>query len=92
MMTMSIEKTINEIRTKIGNNKFVVSFDFDAIDPRFFCDVLVPEPNGINVDTAKKLVHAFSDAYSFEFVEYAPTGDEGSATIVQELLDIAQEK
>lgn len=83
-----LQKTINEIRTKINGRRFVVSFDFDAIDPQLFRDVLVPEPNGISVESAKHLIHAFSDAYSFEFVEYAPNGDEKSAQIAQELIGI----
>ena len=83
-----INNIINEIREKIGNRRFVVSLDFDAIDPSFFNDVLVPESNGIHIDIARKLVHSFRDAYSFEFVEYSPTGDMASAQIVQELIDI----
>ena len=90
--TESVQAIINEIREKIGNRRFVVSFDYDAIDPQYFNDVLVPEPHGISIEVARQLTRAFADAYSFEFVEYAPTGDKGSATIVQELLDIAQGK
>ncbi len=83
-----LQKTIDEIRTKIGNKRFIVSFDFDAIDPKYFHDVLVPEPNGISIESAQKLMHAFSDAYSFEFVEYAPNGDEQSAQIAHDLIAI----
>lgn len=90
--TDSVQKIIDEIRTKIGNRKFVVSFDYDAIDPKYFNDVLVPEPNGISLDVARQLTRAFADAYSFEFVEYAPTGHEQSADIVRELLEIAMNK
>lgn len=86
----STQRIIDEIRAKIGNRRFVVSFDYDAIDPKHFRDVLVPEPNGISMDVARQLVRAFADAYSFEFVEYAPTGDEQSANIVRELLTLAQ--
>lgn len=81
-----LQATIDEIRAKIGTKKFVVSFDFDAIDPKYFHDVLVPEPNGISVESAKHLIRAFSDAYSFEFVEYAPNGDKGSAQIAHDLI------
>jgi arginase len=90
--TDSVQKIIDEIRAKIGNRKFVVSFDYDAIDPKYFNDVLVPEPNGISLDVARQLTRAFADAYSFEFVEYAPTGHEQSADIVRELLEIAMNK
>lgn len=85
----SVLEITEEIRQKIGNRKFVVSFDYDAIDPRFFSDVLVPEPNGISIQIAEQLVRAFSDAYSFEFVEYAPTGDTASADIVKNLVGLA---
>lgn len=88
--TESTQRIIDEIRAKIGNRRFVVSFDYDAIDPKHFRDVLVPEPNGISMDVARQLVRAFAGAYSFEFVEYAPTGDEQSANIVRELLTLAQ--
>lgn len=81
---------VYEIRDKIGARPFVVSFDFDAIDPKYFSDVLVPEPNGISLDAAEYLVRAFApDAHSFEFVEYAPTGDKEAAKIVKNLVKIA---
>jgi len=83
-----LQQIIDEIRTKINGRRFVVSFDFDAIDPQLFCDVLVPEPNGIAIEYAKHLINSFADAYSFEFVEYAPNGDQKSAQIAQELIGI----
>ena len=86
------QKIIDEIRAKIGNRKFVVSLDFDAIDPSYFNDVLVPEPAGIGLDVVTQLVTAFADAYSFEFVEYAPTGHEQSAKIAKDLIKIALKK
>lgn len=85
----NINKIIDEVRKKIGKRKFVLSFDFDAIDPKYFSDVLVPEPNGISVPIAEKLVTAFRDAIAIEFVEYAPTGDIQSAEIVKKLITIA---
>jgi arginase family enzyme len=89
MDTASTQKIIDEIREKIGNRKFVVSLDFDAIDPSHFKDVLVPEPAGIGLDIVTQLVTAFSDAHSFEFVEYAPTGHEQSGKIAHDLIEIA---
>ena len=80
--------TVAEIRARIGNNPFVVSFDFDAIDPKYFHDVWVPEPNGLSLECAKYLTHAFRTAHGFEFVEYAPTGDKPSAKIVHDLISI----
>ena len=82
------EKTVREIRKQIGTRPFVVSFDFDAIDPTLFHDVLVPEPNGISLDAARYFVSQFRDANSFEFVEYAPTGDKQSMDIARELISI----
>lgn len=79
----------NEIMRKIGKRKYVVSFDFDVIDPNIFKDVLVPEADGINTEAAEYFVRTFApNAYSFEFVEYSPTGDEVSAQIVKKLIGI----
>ncbi len=87
-----LEAAVHEIREQIGNRPFVVSLDFDVIDPKYFRDVLVPAGFGITVDAAKYLVHAFRDAHSFEFVEYAPSGDSASAQIVHELIKLATNK
>lgn len=84
----ALRTATDEILTKIGTRPYVVSFDMDAIDPKYFRDVLVPEPNGISLDAARYLVKTFKNAHSFEFVEYAPTGDEQSASIMQELVGI----
>lgn len=81
-------KYISEIRKRIGNRPFVISFDFDVIDPIYFPNVLVPEPSGITINTAKYLLHEFRDAYSTEFVEYAPNGDKRCAQIVHELISV----
>ncbi len=87
---IALSQTIAEIRSRINGRPFVLSFDFDAIDPKFFSDVLVPEPNGISVDAALEIVRAFApDAHSVEFVEYAPTGDAHSKQIVQQMVEIA---
>ena len=80
--------TVQEIRHKIGARPFVVSFDFDVIDSKIFPDVLVPEPNGISLDAAKYFISQFRDAISFEFVEYAPSGDKRCAQIAKEMISI----
>lgn len=84
-----LDDAITEIRRQIDGRPFVVSFDFDAIDPQYFKDVWVPEPGGISMYAARRLTREFADAHSFEFVEYAPTGDENSANAVRELVEIA---
>lgn len=85
-----LEKSLDEIKRQIGDRKYVVSFDFDAIDPKVFKDVLVPEPNGISLKAAEFLTRELApNAHSFEFVEYAPNGDENSAAIVKHLVGIA---
>ncbi len=82
-------RATDEIKRKIGNRKYVVSFDFDAIDPNIFRDVLVPEPDGISLDAAEYFIRAFApNAHSFEFVEYAPSGDSNSANIVKNLVGL----
>ena len=82
------QNAVAEIKQKIGHKKFVVSFDFDAIDAKYFKDVWVPESNGLSVQAAKYFVNEFRDAINFEFVEYAVSGDEASAQIVHDLIDI----
>ncbi|MBD5391740.1 hypothetical protein HDR66_02960 [bacterium] len=84
-----LDDAIAEIRRRIDGRPFVVSFDFDAIDPTYFRDVLVPESDGLNMDAARRIVREFADAHSFEFVEYAPTGDVASANAARELIDAA---
>ena len=85
----AVRDAIELVRGKIAGRPFVVSFDFDSIDPKYFPDVLVPEQNGLSLDSARTLVTAFRDAYNFEFVEYAPHGDQESAAIVHDLIKIA---
>ncbi len=83
------QKVVTEIKNKIGNKKYIISFDFDAIDPKTFKDVLVPEKDGISLEAAEYFIKEFApDAYSFEFVEYSPTGDEKSADIVKKLIGL----
>jgi arginase family enzyme len=84
-----IETIIANIREKIGNRPYIVSFDFDAISPKYFSDVLVPESGGISVEMANRLIHLLHDAYSFEFVEYSPTGNKDCEKIVHDLIKIA---
>ena len=81
-----IENIIANIREKIGNRPYIVSFDFDAISPKYFSDVLVPETGGISVEMANRLIHLLHDAYSFEFVEYSPTGNKDCEKIVHDLI------
>lgn len=83
---------LSEIRKKIGDRPYVVSFDFDAIDPKYFPDVWVPEPGGISIDVAEYFTRELApNAHSFEFVEYSPSGDAQSAQIVKTLVGIAAE-
>lgn len=77
-----------QVRKRIGNKKFVVSFDFDGIDAKSFRDVWVPEPNGLSIDFARAFVHEFRDAINFEFVEYAVSGDKQSENTVRELIEM----
>lgn len=79
---------VAEIRAKIAGRPFVVSLDFDCMDPSLFKEVLVPADNGISVAAAAFFVNEFKNAYGFEFVEYAPKGDSDTAKIVQELIGI----
>ena len=76
------------VRKRIGNKKFVISFDFDGIDEKYFRDVWVPEPNGMSVEFAKYFLTEFSDAIGFEFVEWAVNGDKDSEKIVHDLVEV----
>jgi len=93
LKTMTDAKNaLADIRAKIGNRPYVVSFDFDAIDPKYFPDVWVPELGGISFEIAEYFTRELAPhAHSFEFVEYAPTGDTQSAQIVKTLVGIAAE-
>ena len=84
----AIRETVANVREKLAGRPFVLSFDFDSIDPKYFSDVLVPEQNGLSVDAVEYMVGAFRDAYGIEFVEYAPNGDAESAAIVRNLVTI----
>lgn len=79
---------VREIREQIGDRPFVVSLDFDSMDPSVFTEVLVPADAGVTYEAVEYFVNAFRDAYGFEFVEYVPSGDERVATIVQKLIGI----
>lgn len=85
-----LHNVIEDIQARIDRRPYVVSFDFDAIDPKYFKDVLVPEADGITVDAALEIIRALApDAHSVEFVEYSPTGDTQSHSIVQQMVEIA---
>lgn len=82
------DKSFKIVREHIGNKKYVVSFDFDGIDKKYFKDVWVPESGGVTPEFAKYFLHEFHHAIGFEFVEWAVSGDEQSAKIVHELIEI----
>lgn len=85
----SVRDAVATVRQKLANRPFVLSFDFDSIDPAHFPDTWVPEQNGLSPDAVTYMVDAFKDAYGIEFVEYAPNGDAESADIVRRLITIA---
>lgn len=84
-----VRNAVAEIREHIAARNFVLSFDFDGIDPKYFPDVLVPADDGLSIDAATYIVDAFKDAYGIEFVEYAPNGNAGAEQIVHDLITIA---
>ena len=85
----AVRNAVATVREKLAGRPFVLSFDFDSIDPQYFPDTLVPEQDGLNIDAVTYIVNAFKDAYGIEFVEYAPNGDAQSADIVRRLVSIA---
>ena len=88
----AVRGAVATVREQIANRPFVLSFDFDGIDPKYFPDVWVPENNGLGLDAVEYMVDAFKDAYGIEFVEYAPNGDTESVDIVRRLIKIAMEQ
>ena len=87
----AVRNAVSAVREKLAGHPYVLSFDFDSIDPKYFPDVLVPANGGISVEMAKYMVNEFRDAYNIEFVEYAPKGDPESASIVHNLIKIAMD-
>lgn len=86
----AVHDAVAAVHEKLAGRPFVLSFDFDSIDPKYFSSVWVPAPNGISVDTAAYMIGAFRDAYGIEFVEYAPNGNAADADIVKQLVTIAK--
>ena len=90
LKTMSaVHDVVARVSDTIADRPFVLSFDFDGIDPKYFPDVWVPEPDGLGIDAVEYMVNAFRNAYGIEFVEYTPNGDAESANIVRNLITIA---
>ncbi len=81
-------RAFKEVRQRIDGKKFVVSFDFDGIDNKYFKDVWVPETNGLSLEFARAFVSEFKDAIGFEFVEWAVSGDKDCESVAKELIDI----
>ena len=86
------DSTFAEVRRRIGNKKFIVSFDFDGLDTTCFKSVWVPEPNGLSIDFAKYFIENFKDALNFEFVEYAVSDKDDCFDTVHDLIDIIAKK
>ncbi len=86
-----LNETIKHIREKIGDKKFVISFDFDAIDESEFDAVQVPEPNGLTLKNLEYLLNNLitENMISCELVEYAPlmSRDEKSKSTVQKIIN-----
>lgn len=72
-----LQNIIKEIFAKLNNKKYIISFDFDIINPTDFSAVQVPEPNGISFDIINNLLPSLitPNLICTEFVEYAPKFD-----------------
>ncbi len=85
-------ETAKKIMEKIGNKKYVISIDFDILDPNEFCAVQVPEENGMKIEIFKKILPIFKgeNLISTELVEFAPSFDIlGNANSnVKDIIDI----
>lgn len=80
----SIMKKAIEIASD-NTNGLHISYDLDIIDAHFAPGVSVPEPNGINLDTAYKikdiLINNKNKIKSFDLVEYNPKFDIDNKTL-----------
>lgn len=82
---MGIEKTAELIRKKVGNNKVMVTFDIDFVDPAFAPGTGTPVSCGFTSRQALKLIrHALIglDIVGFDLVEVAPNYDAGGITSI----------
>lgn len=82
---MGIEKTAELIREKVGNNKVMVTFDIDFVDPAFAPGTGTPVPCGFTSREAMELIrHALIglNIVGFDLVEVAPNYDAGGITAV----------
>ena len=82
---IGIEKTAKLIREKVGNNKVMVTFDIDFVDPAYAPGTGTPVPCGFSSREALELVrHALIglDIVGFDLVEVAPNYDAGEITAI----------
>ena len=82
---MGIEKTAELIREKVGNNKVMVTFDIDFVDPAFAPGTGTPVSCGFTSRQALELIrHALIglDIVGFDLVEVAPNYDAGGITSI----------
>ncbi|WP_294474399.1 agmatinase [uncultured Ruminococcus sp.] len=82
---IGIEKTAELIREKVGNNKVMVTFDIDFVDPAYAPGTGTPVPCGFSSREALELVrHALIglDIVGFDLVEVAPNYDAGEITAI----------
>lgn len=82
---IGIEKTTELIREKVGNNKVMVTFDIDFVDPAYAPGTGTPVPCGFSSRETLELVrHALIglDIVGFDLVEVAPNYDAGEITAI----------
>lgn len=80
---MGMEAAGKLIRERVGNNKVMVTFDIDFVDPAFAPGTGTPVPGGFTSREALELVrHALIglDIVGFDIVEVAPNYDAGEIT------------
>ena len=86
-----IDDVITKIKSKIGNKKYVISIDFDGINPSEFDAVQVPELGGISLSTMEHILPLLrsTNLIATEFVEYAPSFDKigTSQKVVKSIID-----
>lgn len=87
-----LTEIMKEIKKQLNGKKYVLSFDFDVINPKEFSAIQVPEANGISIENIKKILPILNTPQMIcsEFLEYAPKFDKyGNAQKeVKEIIDM----
>ncbi len=77
-----IEKTIAEIRSRVGNNKCYVTYDIDCLDPSFAPGTGTPVSGGLSTYQSLEIIRGLEgiNVIGMDVVEVAPAYDTSNIT------------